>query len=203
MKKKIIDTPKGKVIILGPVATDEIRQLDMDEGLSAFRQPLKQKSALLAISDLPESQVYLAIHESTIIGYLTFHFPDINRRWSAAGDVILELGGIEVSKNWRKMNIFTELLTLAFANAEMENHIVISIGCCNYWDFEQSGLNPWEYREMLLKVGEKFGLAAYETDDEEVRNHPTNVLMARFGKHVSWEDRYMFETLRFQDKWLF
>ncbi|MBJ3773705.1 hypothetical protein JEQ20_24925, partial [Klebsiella pneumoniae] len=68
----------------GPVHPERIASLYMDEGLTAFRRPSQQQKALEGIAELPEGRVILAIHEHTIIGYVTFLYPDPMERWSEA-----------------------------------------------------------------------------------------------------------------------
>ena len=78
----------------------------MHNELDAFRRPKDQLTALLEIADLPEGRILLARDAETIVGYVTFHYPDEMERWSEGSlDDLIELGAIEVANAYRSMGI--------------------------------------------------------------------------------------------------
>lgn len=192
-------SPRGIIIVEGPVNGKHIEGLTMNDKLTNFRPPQKQQKALVEISELPLGMVYIARHEEEIVGYITFHQPDEYTRWSKHPRVI-EMGGIEVSEDWRRCKIAENLLKLGFSNPELENYITITMEFCWHWDVNQTGLSIWDYQRMLTKLFGSVGLKEVPTDDPDILEHPANVLMARFGKNVSKEDRMLFEKMTFAGK---
>lgn len=201
IKKEVrLETPKGTVVLEGPVTAQEIAPLTMNEGLTNFRPPERQKQALMEITNLPDAMIFIARHEEEIIGYVTFHHPESFTRWSKHPR-ILELGGIEVSPAWRGCKVAENLLKVAFSYPVMENYIVITMEFCWHWDTRNTGLDVWAYQKMLTKLFGKVGLKKVTTDDPDILEHPANVLMARIGQNVGKQDVALFEALRFCQKY--
>ena len=190
-------TARGALHFQGPLTYQEINQLHMDEGLDKFRNPREQKETLAYISTLPEGRVFVARSGRTITGYLTFHLPEFPR-WNQCGlKEVIELGGMEVSRSCRGMGIALGLLQYAFSSHDFEDYIVISMETYCNWDLRGSGLNLWEYRNMLENLLSKVGLERRLTDDPEVTDHPANMLTVRVGGNVSPETLAEFEKLLF------
>jgi acetoin utilization protein AcuA len=190
-------TPRGSIYLQGPVAFEEMGCLHMDEGLDKFRLPEEQKKVLDTITLLPEGRVFVARRDHTIIGYITFHLPEYPR-WAQSGiQGLIELGGLEVSRYWRGMGVGQALLDYTFLAHDFEDYIVISIETYCNWDLKGSGMNLWEYRRMLEKVLGRVGLERWLTDDQEITDHPANMLTARVGNRVNAETRSQFEKLLF------
>ena len=60
--------------------------------LVAFRPPAQQHKALIGIAELPEGRIIIARIENTIVGYVTFLYPDPLERWSEGKmDNLIEL----------------------------------------------------------------------------------------------------------------
>jgi acetoin utilization protein AcuA len=182
----------------GPVLSSALEILNINNKLTNFRQAEEQKKALISISKLSESMVYIARAGREIIGYITFHAPEKYFRWSKHPRV-LELGGIEISCEWRKKGIAEALLKEAFSNPVMEDYIVITTEFCWSWDLRGSGLEMFEYQKMLEKLFGIVDLKRRATNDPDITEHPANVLMARTGENVSTEDIIMFEKLLFEE----
>lgn len=133
-----------------------------------------------------------------MVGYVTFHNPDQCTRW-VKHPLILELGAIEVSPDWRKYKIARNLLTCAFAYPLLEDRIVLTMEYSWHWDLEGSGLNLWSYQKMLTGLFGSVGLQKVGTNDPEIMEHPANVLMARIGRNVPPEAVALFDEIRFED----
>jgi len=193
------ETPKGQVCIEGPVTGDYIDSLQMNQNLINFRPADKQKEALIRITGMSSGMVYIARHQNEIIGYMTFHMADEYTRWHKHTRVV-EMGGIEISPDWRKCNVGDRLMKSAFSNEALDEYIVLTMEYCWHWDLRNCNLDVWEYQKMLTKLFARVGLNKTATDDPDIIEHPANVLMARIGKKVSREDIMKFESMRFLDK---
>jgi len=194
----LLNTALGEVVVEGPVETTSLEKMFLNKKLTSFRPADKQMTALIKISKLPEGMIYAARTGQEIIGYLTFHYPSKYSRWSKHPRV-LELGGIEVSPDWRKKGIGTALLKKAFTNPVVENYIVVAIEFCWHWDLKGSGLGLLAYRKMMINAFKKVGLEKRTTDDPDITENPNNVLAVRIGKNVRKEDILLFESMLFEN----
>lgn len=191
------DKEPGAVFIEGPVNTVTLEKMFLNDGLTSFRPPRRQKEALIKIINMPEGMIYQAGIGQEVIGYLTFHYPDKYSRWNKHPRV-LEIGGIEVSAPWREKGISSALLQKAFANPVLEKYIVIAIAFCWHWDLRGTGLNPSEYNRMLAKIFKKAGLTEKRTDDPDILEDPANMMAVRIGRYVNAKDIILFESMLFE-----
>lgn len=193
-----------KIVIEGPVSPEELSLLGMHHQLTAFRQPEQQQEALTQIALREEGRIIIARKNETIVGYVTFSYPDPIERWSQ-GDIhsLIELGAIEVAPPFRATGVGSQLLKVAFLDPFMESYIVISTEYYWHWDLKGTNLNVWEYRKVMEKVMGSVGLLWCATDDPEICSHPANCLMVRIGKNVSMDDIMRFERLRLQRRYMF
>lgn len=189
-------TAKGPVYIEGPVQGPDMAGLVMNGKLTVFRPPEEQKKALIEISGLVNGLVYLARHENEIVGYITFHRPDESARWYRHPRLI-EMGGVEISPDWRQCRLGENLIKAAFSNKALDYFIVLSMNYWRYWDLENCKLDTWEYQRMLTGYLSKAGFEKANTNDPEIIGHPANFLMA-IGTHVSKQDIVIFTSLLFQ-----
>ena len=194
-----IASDRGTITIHGPVGADYLEALDIDQNLNNFRKANKQKQSLIEIAKSDDGFIHIAVHNNTLVGYVTFHRPDAYTRWYKH-PLMLELGAIEVSPPWRKYKLGRTLLAHAFSNPIMEDRIVITLEYCWHWDLENSKLNLWQYQKMLTGLFGTVGLEKVQTDDPEILENPANVLMARVGDNVSPEDFDTFERMRFEGR---
>ncbi|OGX68096.1 MAG: acetoin utilization protein, partial [Paenibacillus sp. RIFOXYA1_FULL_44_5] len=142
-----------EVIIEGPIQPELLQTLTMHEQLDAFRPPAEQLAALEEIARLPEGRIIIARDSSMIIGYVTFHYPDELERWSE-GDMsdLIELGAVEVANDYRSLGLGKRMIQLAFLENQMESYIVYTTEYYWHWDLQGSGLDVWEYREIMVKL---------------------------------------------------
>ena len=97
-----LKTPKGTLIIEGPVKTNNLETYEFHPDLIAFRPAAQQYKAIVEISKLPEARIIIARHEHTIVGYVTYLYPDPLERWSEGKmNNLIELGAIEVVPDFR------------------------------------------------------------------------------------------------------
>lgn len=199
--KKTYEKQAGNLILEGPVLPERILSLSMDEGLTAFRRPHQQQKAIAGIAALPEGRVILAVHEETIIGYVTFLYPDPMERWSQANmENLIELGAIEVAPRFRHQHVGEDMIALAFLDDAMEDYIVFTTEYYWHWDLKGTGLDVWAYRKIMEKVMASAGLQWFATDDPEICSHPANCMMARIGSRVSLDSIEAFDRIRFQNR---
>src|SRR5699024_12460165 len=66
----------------GALTASERRAYEFDQDLIADRPASKQYDAVLKISDFPEGRIIIARTKDTIIGYVTYLYPDPLERWS-------------------------------------------------------------------------------------------------------------------------
>src|SRR3954451_17677373 len=93
--QKELATPFGTLIIEGPVSSEVLINFSLHKDLAAFRPAEKQHKAIIEISALPEGRIIIARQNATIVGYVTFLYPDPLERWSEGNiENLIELGAI-------------------------------------------------------------------------------------------------------------
>lgn len=200
---KELETPHGNLIIEGPVSPERLAQLNFHEDLTSFRIPEKQHAAIIGIASLPEGRIIIARDEETIVGYVTFVYPDPLERWSESNiENLIELGAIEVIPKYRGASVGKNLLLVSMNDDAMEDYIILTTEYYWHWDLKGTGLNVWEYRKMMEKMMSVVGFQWYATDDPEICSHPANCLMVRTGKRVTDESIHQFDLLRFKNRYM-
>ncbi|MNI09232.1 Acetoin utilization protein AcuA [compost metagenome] len=197
-------TNGSDIVIEGPVPSSSIRDLKMHPQLDAFRRPNEQHEALVEITELPEGRIILARDGSTIVGYVTFHYPDEIERWSEGNmQDLIELGAIEVADDYRGLGLAKKLIQLAFLEEQLENVICFTTEYYWHWDLETSGLNVWDYRKMMENLMKCVNMVWFATDDPEICSHPANCLMVRIGKQVPQSSVEQFDQIRFHQRFMY
>lgn len=201
---KTIQTGHGELIIEGPVESALLETYHFHENLTSFRQPAQQHKAIVEIASLPEARIIIARLNQTIVGYVTYLYPDPLERWSKTTlENLIELGAIEVIPEFRGFSIAKNMLILSMLDDSMEDYIIITTEYYWHWDLKGTGLNVWEYRKMMEKMMNAGGLIQFATDDPEICSHPANCLMARIGKRVTTEEIQAFDALRFLQRYMY
>ncbi|PLT31497.1 GNAT family N-acetyltransferase [Peribacillus deserti] len=199
-----LKTNHGTLIIEGPVTGEKLKAYDFHEDLTAFRPAFQQHKALIDIADLPEGRIILARHMDTVVGYVTYLYPDPLERWSEGKmEDLIELGAIEVIPQFRGASVGKNLLKVSMMDDAMEDYIIITTEYYWHWDLKGTGLNVWEYRKIMEKMMNAGGLVYYATDDPEISSHPANCLMARIGRRVSPDSIQQFDNLRFMNRFMY
>lgn len=86
------------LVVEGPVAAEKLRALRMHADLKTFRAPEDQQRALEDITALPEGRIIVSRDGDTIVGYVTFHYPDEREHLGEARmEDLIEFGAIEVA----------------------------------------------------------------------------------------------------------
>lgn len=192
------------IVIEGPIDEKTLKTYSFDSTLEAFRRPNDQFEALQEIATLKEGRIIIARVDNHIIGYVTYHRPDEFERWSLGNhEFILELGAVEVSKKFRNSKIGKNLLKLSFMDDYMENYIVLTTEYYWHWDLKGTGLDVYEYKDLMIRLMAVAGFEVFMTNDPEITSHPANTLMARIGKYINTEQRIIFDEIRFKNRFFF
>ncbi|MFB7139227.1 GNAT family N-acetyltransferase [Gottfriedia sp. NPDC056225] len=201
---KTIQTEHGELVIEGPVESALLKTYHFHENLTSFRQPEQQHKAVVEIASLPEARIIIARLNQTIVGYVTYLYPDPLERWSKTTlKNLIELGAIEVIPEFRGFSVAKNMLILSMLDDAMEDYIIITTEYYWHWDLKGTGLNVWEYRKMMEKMMNAGGLIQFATDDPEICSHPANCLMVRIGKRVTTEQIQAFDALRFLQRYMY
>jgi acetoin utilization protein AcuA len=201
---KELKTTYGDLIIEGPVSPDKLAELDFHEDLKAFRPAKQQHQALIGIAQLDDGRIIIARDQNTVVGYVTFLYPDPLERWSEGKlDNLIELGAIEVIPKYRAFSVGKNLLNVSMMDDAMEDYIIITTEYYWHWDLKGTGLDVWEYRKIMEKMMNTGGLEWYATDDPEICSHPANCLMVRIGKRIDNKSIQKFDRLRFMNRFMY
>lgn len=199
-----LKTKHGQIIIEGPISASDIARYDFHEHLVAFRPPAQQHKAIIGIAKLPEGRILIARDNMTIVGYVTFLYPDPLERWSQGQmSNLIELGAIEVIPKYRGTGVGKSLLRVSMMDDKMEDYITITTEYYWHWDLKGTGLNVWEYRKIMEKMMTAGGLEYFATDDPEISSHPANCLMAKIGSRIDSESIQRFDQLRFMNRFMY
>ncbi|MCD7032736.1 GNAT family N-acetyltransferase [Metabacillus sp. GX 13764] len=199
-----LKTPRATLIIEGPVASKKLAEYEFHHDLTAFRPPAQQRKALLEIADLEEGRILIARDHDTIVGYVTYLYPDPLERWSEGNmENLIELGAIEIIPKFRGFSAGKSLLRVSMMDDAMNDYIIITTEYYWHWDLKGSGLNVWEYRKVMEKMMNAGGLEWFATDEPEISSHPANCLMARIGSRVDRESIQQFDRLRFKNRFMY
>ncbi|MFB9330597.1 GNAT family N-acetyltransferase [Paenibacillus aurantiacus] len=192
------------IVIEGPVPAAELAHYTLHSDLDAFRRPPEQHKALIEIAELIEGRIIIARDAETIVGYVTFHYPDELERWSEGGmEDLIELGAIEVADSYRSLGLGKRMIQTAFEGEQLENAIVYTTEYYWHWDLEGTKLNVWDYRSMMEKLMQSVGMVWFATDDPEICAHPANCLMVRIGKDVPLSSVEQFDRVRFRQRFMY
>ncbi|MDR4935914.1 GNAT family N-acetyltransferase [Rossellomorea marisflavi] len=199
-----LKTTKGRIVVEGPISSEELAKLDFHEDLTAFRPAPQQHKALIEIAQLPEGRIIIARDENQVVGYVTYLYPDPLERWSQGKmKNLIELGAIEVIPKFRGASVGKTLLRVSMMDDHMEDFIIITTEYYWHWDLKGTGLNVWEYRKVMEKMMNAGGLEYFATDDPEISSHPANCLMARIGERVDPDSIQQFDQLRFMNRFMY
>ena len=197
-----LDTPKGVITVRRTCPASEIETLKIDETLGFFwhhRIEMLQQ-ALMKVASQPHGYVTVAYtSERVIVGYVTISVPSEDVRWGRDHiEGLLELGGIEVARDWRRMHLADAMLKSTFANEFFDRSIVIATGYRWCWDYEESGLTVNEYRDCLHRLFQHYGFQLLETDEPNIAWYPDNALVGRIGRNAPSSLVTMFKGVLFE-----
>ncbi|NMO94684.1 GNAT family N-acetyltransferase [Paenibacillus lemnae] len=203
-KSHLLFPEDRRLRIEGPVPPETLQHLNMHPDLDAFRRPGDQHEALVEIAGLSEGRIIAARDGDTIVGYVTFHYPEEQERWSQGSmEDLIELGAIEVADDYRSLGLGQKMIKTAFEDGQMEGYIVFTTEYYWHWDLQGSGLSVWDYRKMMERLMKVVDMEWYATDDPEICSHPANCLMVRIGSQVPLSSQEQFDRIRFQQRFMY
>lgn len=195
------ETPRGALQIRSHCPPGFFNGLKLDDGLGRFSHYssiIQKLEVFETIANREEGRVTLALMESiVVVGYCACWYPGPEDRWSALGELMYELAAIEVSRNFRGMQIARRLLEVTMDDDFFEDKIAYMTGFSWHWDLEGSGLNAIQYRKMMKQLYAPFGFREVYTNEPNVALRDENMMMIRVGSRVSPEDQRRFRYLRF------
>lgn len=169
-----------------------LAEYEIDPGLGAFsaysrRRAQTVRETLGRALRAPGGEVFIAILEDTIIGFLLLVPAGIDQPWGRLGDSrVLEVG-IEVARGHRGKGIAQSLFRRAFARREVESRIYVATGYVWCWDIEDTVIEAGIYADRLLALFERFGFRREWTNEPNVALEPLNFLAVRIGQDVPEE----------------
>lgn len=168
----------------------ELAGLEIDPGLGAFSGYSRRRTEVVRESlgkalRIPGAEVFAAVLDATIVGYLLLVPAGPDQPWGRLNDPrVLELG-IEVARRHRSHGVAQALFRQAFSRPEVESRIYVATAYVWCWDVEDSGLAANIYADRLLKLFERFGFRREWTNEPNVAMEPANFLAVRVGRQVS------------------
>ncbi|GAC1386252.1 MAG: hypothetical protein NVSMB33_15850 [Ktedonobacteraceae bacterium] len=181
-RSKTLVTKAGSILLRDFCPPSLVERLTADSGLRAFaRLPEREHQLLIGIAKSPDCALTLA-HTSTgeIVGEVTLAPGDV---WWEGIDNIYEVA-IEVSSNWRGLDIARNLLAFALEIDTLEDMILFAIGLSWHWDTEGLNISPYRYRQLIAHLFATQGFVEYPTTEPNVSMEPANILLARVGNRV-------------------
>jgi len=196
-----IETSKGPIIILPKCPPDLIGRLELDSGLghfSHYSSIIQKLEVFEKIASSKDGTVALAlVEEKIIVGYVTGSYPDETERWNKLGDLMYEVATIEVSRNFRGMNISSAIVGSVVQDDWIEDKIAYMNGFSWHWDLDGNHVTMAQYRKLMLNLMKKHGFQEFYTNEPNIAIREENIFMARIGARVSPEDQQRFRNLRF------
>jgi acetoin utilization deacetylase AcuC-like enzyme/GNAT superfamily N-acetyltransferase len=182
-RSKELQTPRGPVILRDFCPPSLVERLHVEQGLHAFaRLPEREQQLLLSIAKSPDCALALAhTAEGETIGQVTIAPLD---DWWEGLDNAYEVA-IEVSTNWRGMDIAKSLLAFALELDALEDMLLVALGLSWHWDTEGLNISPYRYRKVISHLFSSQGFTEYATTEPNISMEPANILLVRIGKRVS------------------
>lgn len=178
-----------------------IAGLEFDEGLGNFpqyRAIIRHEESFQRIAEAKDGNVVLAYtDEGKIVGYAVFGYPGPGERWSRGGELLYEMGAIEVSRVWRGYGIAGRMMNAALDDDFLEDKIIIVTCYSWHWDLAGTGLSKQQYREKLIRLFSRIGFRHTYTTEPNIMMDLANALLVRVGSRVSWEEQDNFLALLF------
>lgn len=200
-KPTIRKTLNGTVLIYPRFPAGGFARLRLDAGLGNFAHYssiIQKLEVFERVASQKEGRVSLALLDDRIvIGYLVCWYPEKTERWSKLGDLMYELGAVEVSRNFREMGVAHTMVDLMVSDDFFEEKIAYMNGFSWHWDLDGSGLSKFEYRKMMLRFLKNWCFQEFYTNEPNIALRQENLFMARIGSRVSENDRKRFRNLRF------
>jgi acetoin utilization protein AcuA len=195
------ESPQGRIVIYARSPSGFFGGLRLDEGIGDFAHyssMIQKLDEFDRIACGKDGRVSIALLEDrVIVGYFACRYPKPTERWSKLGDLMYEMGAIEVSRNFRKLGMARMLIKTVLTEPFIEDKIAYMNGYSWHWDVVGSGYTVAEYRNVHLKLLEPYSFREFRTNEPNISLREENIFMARIGNRVSPEDQNRFKRLIF------
>jgi len=192
--RPVADTTELRIVpaIVQLRSARELAGYEIDPGLGAFSQPQYSRNRTGIVREslgktlrVPGGEVFSAVAEQTIVGYLLLVPSGPDQPWGRLNDPrVLEIG-IEVARGYRGGGVAQALMRRAFSRSEVESRIYVATAYVWCWDVEDTGLAANVYADRLLRLFEQFGFRREWTNEPNVAMDSSNFLAVRVGREVA------------------
>lgn len=201
-RREIFEKTENGVLSVIPKSPPELfPHLELDEGLGTFahyRSIIQKLDVFQDVASRKDGRVGIAlVGDTTLVGYGACWYPEEGERWAKLGELMYEMGALEVSRNYRGHKIGRRIFDLLMDDDFFEDKIAYMNGYSWHWDLDGTGFSMGEYRKMLMGLLRGHGFKEYFTNEPNIALREENFFMARVGSRVSEEDRQRFRNLRF------
>lgn len=194
-------TEEGVVSIIPRCPPEKFPELVLDKGIgnfSHYRSIIQKLDVFQKIARAEGGRVAVALlNDYVMIGYSACWYPPKGERWSKLGNLMYEMGAIEVSRKYRHLKIARKLVNALMDDDFFEDKIAYMNGFSWHWDLDGAGLTMSRYRKMIMGLLRPHGFKEVYTNEPNIALREENFFMARIGSRVSGEDRARFRNLRF------
>ncbi|MGB9887898.1 MAG: hypothetical protein ACPLPT_05170 [Moorellales bacterium] len=181
-------------LVIELVDASRLAQLSLDPGLDNFRPASRQKERLLELRANSPGTMAVARVDDTVVGYFILFAPDKEEFWGAyRGPELLE-ASLEVSSGWRGQDL-AATMTRRIAREDWEDYILMASCCYWNWDLRRTGLSPYTYRRILVRILSHLELKEHPTVEPDICSHPVNLFLLRIGSRVPDHARQAFLAL--------
>jgi len=199
-----IETPKGSILVENYCPSETLKRMGVDDGICMFSRhdPSRQLKALVSVSEADGGNVIAGIHDNNLVSFIGIHYPAQRERWGKPGyPWLLELGAIEVSRNYRKLGLAEAMLGVAFNDPYYDDKIILTTGFTWHWDLEGTGMDKMQYRALGIDMFGHYGFMEMATDEPNITMDSANLFLVRLGKDASFSRYQRFASLLFANEW--
>lgn len=197
----VIESEYGRILLKSNCKASFFDNLEMDDGLghfSHYSSIIKKIDSFNKYAEREDGRVTLAVRDpNVVVGYCIGSYPEPNDRWTLLGKLMYELAALELSRNFRGLNLAYRLLNSTMNDDFFEDKIAYMCGYSWHWDLEGKNLTAGQYRNMMKQLYGKLGFREVYTNEPNIALRPENIMMIRVGSRVSAEDNLRFRHLRF------
>jgi acetoin utilization protein AcuA len=194
-------TEQGTLSIIPRCPPEKFPELVLDKGIgnfSHYRSIIQKLDVFRKIAATEGGRVAVAlVRDRVMVGYLACWHPTEGERWSKLGNLMYEMGAIEVSRLYRHLKIARTLVNMVMEDDAFEDRIAYMNGFAWHWDLDGTGMTMGQYRKMIMGLLRPHGFKEVYTNEPNIALREENFFMARIGSRVSEEDRARFRNLRF------
>ncbi|MFC1835397.1 N-acetyltransferase [Thermodesulfobacteriota bacterium] len=194
-------TERGTLTLLSRCPPKLFRSLNLDSGLGSFphyRSIIDKPAVFEKLASKKDGRVAVVLlNDEAIVAYAACWYPEPGDRWNKLGDLMYEMGALEVSRNFRGLHLAKRIFDALMADDFFEDKIAYMNGFSWHWDLDGSGLTLGQYRKMMMKLLRRNGFGECYTNEPNIALREANFFMVRIGSRVSEENRGRFRNLRF------